>query len=415
MSTSADPLDTFDESALRNFQEYLRIPSVHPNINYDECVAFLKKQAESLGLPIRIYCIVTGKPIVVITWVGKEPNLPSIMLNSHMDVVPAYEDKWTHKPFSADMDSAGNIYARGTQDMKSVGIQYLEAVRKLKSKKVTLRRTVHITFLPDEETGEAGGMKHYVASSHFKDLNVGVVFDEGMPNPTEEFLLFNGERAGWKLHIHCPGQPGHGSLLHDNTAGERVLFMLTKMMIFREQEKQKLRNNPDLTLGDVITLNLTQISGGVQSNVLPPEFVIVFDCRIPVTVNHDEWEATLNQWCEEAGGGTRIEYEHKHDATPVTQLDDSNPYWKAFEKSVEELQLKVSTRIFPADTDSRHIRVIGIPAFGFSPMNNTPVLLHDHNEYLNITVFLKGIDIYCKLITDLANLEGDKVRSGRCR
>jgi len=46
----------------------------------------------------------------------------------------------------------------------------------------------------------------------------------------------------------------------------------------------------------------------------------------------------------------------------------------------------------------------GCPAIGFSPMNNTPVLLHDHNEYLNANVFLKGIDIYCQLIQNLASV-----------
>lgn len=46
----------------------------------------------------------------------------------------------------------------------------------------------------------------------------------------------------------------------------------------------------------------------------------------------------------------------------------------------------------------------GCPAIGFSPMNNTPVLLHDHNEFLNKDVFLKGIDIYAAIIADLADV-----------
>jgi len=58
------------------------------------------------------------------------------------------QEKWTHDPFSADKDKNGNIFARGAQDMKSVGIQYLEAVRQLMSKGVQLRRTVHISFVP---------------------------------------------------------------------------------------------------------------------------------------------------------------------------------------------------------------------------------------------------------------------------
>jgi len=37
-------------------------------------------------------------------------------------------------------------------------------------------------------------------------------------------------------------------------------------------------------------------------------------------------------------------------------------------------------------------------------MIHTPFLLHDHNEYLNASVFLKGIDIYACLIANLANV-----------
>lgn len=46
------------------------------------------------------------------------------------------------------MDNQGNIYARGAQDMKCVGIQYLEAIRRLKKDNVTVRRTIHILFVP---------------------------------------------------------------------------------------------------------------------------------------------------------------------------------------------------------------------------------------------------------------------------
>lgn len=61
-----------------------------------------------------------------------------------MDVL---QDKWTHKPFAADIEN-GKIYARGTQDMKCVGIQYLEAIRYLKEEGVRLKRTIHISFVP---------------------------------------------------------------------------------------------------------------------------------------------------------------------------------------------------------------------------------------------------------------------------
>ena len=41
---------------------------------------------------------------------------------------------------------------------------------------------------------------------------------------------------------------------------------------------------------------------------------------------------------------------------------------------------------------------------GFSPLHRTPVLLHDHNEFLNEEVFLKGIEIFVDIIENVANV-----------
>lgn len=65
-----------------------------------------------------------------------------------MDVVPVFEEHWSHPPFAADIDENGRIYARGTQDMKSVGVQYLAAVRALKENGAKFKRTIHIMFVP---------------------------------------------------------------------------------------------------------------------------------------------------------------------------------------------------------------------------------------------------------------------------
>lgn len=47
---------------------------------------------------------------------------------------------------------------------------------------------------------------------------------------------------------------------------------------------------------------------------------------------------------------------------------------------------------------------VGVPALGFSPMNRTPVLLHDHDERLHEAVFLRGVDIYTQLLPALASV-----------
>lgn len=47
---------------------------------------------------------------------------------------------------------------------------------------------------------------------------------------------------------------------------------------------------------------------------------------------------------------------------------------------------------------------MGLPVFGFSPMNHTPILLHEHDEYLNESTFIRGIEIYEKLISELCKV-----------
>lgn len=109
--------------------------------NSDECIDFLRRQAATLNLPIEVYEVNPKKPVVIITWQGTDPAATSIILNSHMDVVPVYPEHWTHPPFSAHLDREGRIYARGAQDMKCVGVQYLGAIRALKREGVRLKRT----------------------------------------------------------------------------------------------------------------------------------------------------------------------------------------------------------------------------------------------------------------------------------
>lgn len=61
----------------------------------------------------------------------------------------------------------------------SVGIQYLEAIRRLKAANYEPKRTIHCLFVPDEEIGGLRGMKKLIQLDQFKALNIGFVLDEG--------------------------------------------------------------------------------------------------------------------------------------------------------------------------------------------------------------------------------------------
>ncbi|XP_059622565.1 aminoacylase-1-like [Phlebotomus argentipes] len=393
-----------DNEEIKIFREYLRIASVHPNPDYKPCVDFLKRQADSLGMQFRVfYPVNENNPAVVLSLAGSEPSLPTILLNSHMDVVPVFPDKWTYPPFSAHVDAEGRIFARGTQDMKCVGTQYLAALRALKRTGKTLKRTIHVLFVPDEELGGYLGMREFVHTEDFRCLNVGFALDEGLTSETEAFILFYGDKSPWQVTFKCSGTPGHGATPLEDTAGEKISYIIGKVMEMRSRECAKMKKNSSFFAGTETVINLTKLEGGVQANVVPPLLSVTFDMRLAINLDHEAFFRQLQDWCAEAGGGIEMVFARKDKKSPVTKLDDSNIFWVAFKAVADEMQLKLQPIICPATTDSPFLREVGIPALGFSPISNTPLLIHAHDEFIFAEGYLKGIEMYQKIIHKIAN------------
>jgi len=386
-----------------------------------QAVNFLAGIFGSLDIPTRIVTLVENKPILIATWEGSEPQLPSILLNSHYDVVPADQMRWNSDPFNPLINSNGDIFARGTQDMKSVCMQYIEAITRLKKRDQVARfkRTIHLTFVPDEEIGGTDGLGSFVDTEDFRKLNVGLALDEGLASPNDVYTVFYGERVPWWVMFKASGNTGHGSRFIKNTAMEKLIKVVNKALQFRAEQEAKLHGGCNhgvaKKLGDVVTLNLTVLKGFVEGpnnsfafNVIPSEAEAGFDIRIPPSENLKEFEALLNSWAREDEGVT-LEFKNSNRLLNhhVTSTDgQTNPWWEILTKTlVTDLKLKIEPEVFPAATDSRFVRKVNIPCFGFSPMKNTPILLHDHNEFINQQIYLDGIDIYHSLIPNLANAQ----------
>ncbi|WKY05207.1 hypothetical protein Q1695_005881 [Nippostrongylus brasiliensis] len=397
---------TEEDIAVTKFREYLRVNTEHPTPDYAACKDFLFRLADELGIAKKAIEPAPGKPFVIMTIPGSRVDLPSIVLYSHTDVVPTFREKWKYDPYSAHKDEHGNIYARGAQDMKCVGSQYFEAIRRhfARGRKQWLR-TIHIVWAPDEEIGAVDGMQKFVTTSEFRDLNMGFMLDEGLASETSTYKVYYAERNPWWVKVTCNGSPGHGSKFIENTAAEKLQSFINSALAFREEQRLSLQNDPSKRLGDVITLNVTKIEGGVQVNVLPEKFTILLDIRIPPTANFVEFEEKLKNWCQTAGSGVTYEFILKTQIASVTPTTRDDPFWAAFEDSLEKEGCSFDKEIFTGATDSRFVRELGYRSIGFSPMNNTPSLLHDHNEYLNEAVFLRGVQIYETLIDQLADVQ----------
>lgn len=422
-STPTEPREVETDVPIARFQQYLRINTAHPNPDYAGAVSFLKDQAQAISLQTRILEFVPKKPVLVLTWLGSDPSLPSVLFNSHMDSVPAEPSKWIHPPFSAFKDSNGKIFARGAQDDKCIAVQYIEAIRNLKEKNFVPLRTIHVSYVPDEEIGGFDGAAKFVGSEEFKELNVGFVLDEGQASVTDEFRVFYADRSPWGLMIKAKGAPGHGSRMYDNSAMENLMKSMEAISKFRESQFDKVKAGI-AAISEVISINPVYMKAGIPSptgfvmNVQPSDAEAGFDVRLPPTADPDlvkkriaeEWAPAIrNMTYQITQTGPIRDYEGR---PLMTRTDDSNLWWSAFNQAVAAAGGKLAKpEILSSTTDARFIRQLGIPALGFSPMINTPILLHDHNEFLEDKVFLRGIKVYESIISSLSSFVEESQRN----
>jgi hypothetical protein len=124
------------------------------------------------------------------------------------------------------------------------------------------------------------------------NLNIGFVLDEGLPNdePDEASVYYTSRPAACKMgnymliytgapvHIgkvavqhlfkfkcgtltgvkfKAVGSSGHGSLLLNDTAAEKIVKVLNKFLGMREAERVRLYSSKSVKLGDVTTINLS--------------------------------------------------------------------------------------------------------------------------------------------------------------
>jgi len=224
---------------------------------------------------------------------------------------------------------------------------------------------------------------------------------------------------------------------------EQIIGISQRALEFRKEQKDLLHGEgkhagcdhavaakKKKTLGDVTSLNITTMQAGVDAgngsfakNVIPPVAKATFDIRISPHKSPDEMKALLDGWCQECskekegvGGITWGYIGHGNDykVHSTTSTDTKvNPMYQHFVDGVKLSGIEVEPAVFPAATDSRFLRALGIRALGFSPMRNSEILLHEYNENLDVSVFEEGLEVYVKLIKHIATVPIDeKARGG---
>ncbi|MFZ5515602.1 MAG: M20 family metallopeptidase [Candidatus Zhuqueibacterota bacterium] len=141
-----------------------------------------------------------------------------ILLQNHMDVVPALRGEWNFDPFGGRID-AGYLYGRGALDMKSIAVFQAYAFLRLVYENHPRKHLLKFCSMVQEETSSEHGARFYadyLKRQGYSDL---VVLGEGgfllrIPEIyAGNLFLYETEQKGllWlAITVHSRG--GHGSL-----------------------------------------------------------------------------------------------------------------------------------------------------------------------------------------------------------
>lgn len=97
------------------------------------------------------------------------------------------------------------------------------------------------------------------------------------------------QKSGYLVEFIIHGQSGHALQLLEKTPGEKLAKLLTKLYNFRAEEMRKL-NELKYPFGNVTSINLTILNGGIQPNLVPAEISATFDMRVSVNTDLNEFE-----------------------------------------------------------------------------------------------------------------------------
>lgn len=372
-------------------QKYIQIKTVHPNPDYNKAIDYLSSIAEKYNLDHRTINLSNYKKALLITY-KYDTTKETILFNSHMDVVPVSDNLWNTDPFSGEIID-GKMYGRGTQDMKSVGIQYLLGLINFSKRYNNPNRNILLTYVPDEEISSVDGMN--ILSEKISSENIIFAFDEGIPNIDNKLILYNSERKMWWIKLTSHGEAGHGSKYIENSAVRKIYNVIGKFIEYAEKQKNK-----DIDTMITINVNYINIGNSYMYNVIPNIATAGLDIRVPVSTNVDieGFYNLIEEWCH------GIEFEFINGTNKdkfvrgYTKVDECG----VLNSVLDKIGQKYEYRTFPATTDARFVRNMGIPTIGMSLLFNTENRLHDHNEYIKVDDLDRGGYIYGCLMEEFA-------------
>ena len=197
----------------------------------------------------------------------------SLILQSHLDVVPeGLHDMWSDPPFSGKVDGDW-MYGRGAGDMKAGAAANIFALDALRRIGLQPAATVYVQSVVEEESTGNGALQTFL-----QGYTADAVF---IPEPEEEMLVRANVGVLW-FQVQLRGVPVHvremGEGANAIDAATRVAGELRKLEAEWNADKGNHRHFEGLD--HPINLNIGKIEGGDWASSVPSWCNI--DCRVSI-------------------------------------------------------------------------------------------------------------------------------------
>jgi acetylornithine deacetylase len=315
-----------------------------------------------------------GRPQLIATKRGVGGGR-SLVLNGHIDVVSAEpREAWSSDPFVPEVRD-GNLYGRGTCDMKGGVAAMVFAVETLASLGIALEGDVIVATNTDEESSGAGGTAL---------VERGLRADAGIVTEATGFDVWVACRGSEYCTVRVPGRPGHAEVRqpdwHDGgavNAIEKAFVVVEAMQRLRsEWARRDGLDHPHLSRPDLLP---TMAKSGEWPVTYPAE------CELTIAVMY------VPQQADESGWGSEVRREVEQWIARETSADswlaEHPPKLEWWPNAVMPLEIPTTEPIvgslLEAASDLGHerrlggldswydgatlTRLAGIPSVGFGP------------------------------------------------
>jgi len=421
------------DALVETLRELIRIRSINPrapDAADGELVAArrIATMLTAAGLEPEVIEPVPGRGSVHVRLHGDGSGGDPLLLLSHLDVVPAPPQRWSHDPFAADLVD-GYIYGRGAVDMKSMVAMEIGVVRLLAAEARLsgrdpardpipgLRRDVLFTCTADEEAGGADGAG-WVAEHRPEWLRAAGALNEcgGVSATVAGRRLYPiqvAEKGYAAYRIAVRGTWGHGSMPREDNAAVLAAAVIGRLAVagptritpvmarFLALAAAALPSDASLILRALAgddpgraeaalavacdpmyaralralvrdTMSPDVVHAGIKYNVIPGDAVVEVDCRVLPGTTEPAMRAML---IERLGPelAAVCEIELLVFGSPVEAPADG-PLFDLLVATIRDhdpdgIPLPVMA---PFGTDAKHTTTVGTPTYGFSPLRLDP-------------------------------------------